>query len=72
MVHIFWGNGNKKSQLFPLKQTNDPVKINGDQLSENATESLPSKNLKGLECLCHLELPSDVSKVTCQLLSEIS
>lgn len=37
MAHIFWGNGNKKSQLFPLKQTNDPVKINGDQLSENAT-----------------------------------
>lgn len=37
MVRIFWRNGNMKSQLFPLKQINDPVKINEDQLSENAT-----------------------------------
>lgn len=37
MVHIFRENGNMKSQLFPLMRTNDPVKINGDQLSGNAT-----------------------------------
>lgn len=37
MVHILWENGNMQSQLFPLKQTNDPVKINGDQQSENVT-----------------------------------
>lgn len=37
MVRIFREIGNMKSQLFPLKQTNDLVKINGDQLSGNAT-----------------------------------
>lgn len=46
MVHILQENANMKSQLSPLKQINDPVKINGEQQPNNATESLPC-NLKG-------------------------